>query len=104
MHLMLSTWGAKPVRCLRWLLTRLDFLMIEWKLSLEIFSMRLSSSPFLYFSTKDIDIEIKTFVSTNTYVLHCLINNHLVSSPLLQASAVPRTPHIIIEWLGLEVT
>lgn len=58
------TWGAKPVRCLRWLLTRLDFLMIEWKLSLEIFSMRLSSSPFRYFSTKEIDVEIRTLVST----------------------------------------
>lgn len=66
--------------------------------------MRLSSSPFLYFSTKEIDIEIKTLLSTNTHVLHCLINNHLVSSPLPQASVVPRTPHITTEWLGLDVT
>lgn len=45
------TCGAKPVRCFRWLLTRLDFLMMEWMFSLEIFSMRLSSSPFRYLRT-----------------------------------------------------
>lgn len=47
------TCGEIPVRCLRWLLTRLDFLMMECMLSLEILSMNVSSSPFLYFTTAD---------------------------------------------------
>lgn len=45
------TCGEIPVRCLRWLLTRLDFLMMECMLSLEILSINVSSSPFLYFTT-----------------------------------------------------
>lgn len=47
------TCGEIPVRCLRWLLTRLDFLIMECMLSLEILSMNVSSSPFLYFTTVD---------------------------------------------------
>lgn len=74
-QVMQITWGAKPVRCLRWLLTRLDFLMIEWKLSLEIFSMRLSSSPFRYFSTREIEAEIRTLIST---MLTLNIYSHLI--------------------------
>lgn len=46
-----ATCGEIPVRCLRWLLTLLDFLIMECMLSLEIFSMNVSSSPFLYFTT-----------------------------------------------------
>lgn len=46
-----ATCGENPVRCLRWLLTLLDFLIMECMLSLEIFSMNVSSSPFLYFTT-----------------------------------------------------
>lgn len=48
-----ATCGEIPVRCLRWLLTLLDFLIMECMLSLEIFSMNVSSSPFLYFTTMD---------------------------------------------------
>ena len=36
-----------------WLLTRFDFLMMECMLSLEILSISVSSSPFLYFITVD---------------------------------------------------
>lgn len=50
---MYCTWGEIPVRCLRWLLTRFDFLIMECMLSLEILSMNVSSSPFLYFTTVD---------------------------------------------------
>lgn len=46
-----QTWSEIPVRCLMWLLTRLDFLIMECMLSLEILSMNESSSPFLYFTT-----------------------------------------------------
>ena len=49
----LVTWGEMPVRCLMWLLTRFDFLMMECMLSLEILSISVSSSPFLYFITVD---------------------------------------------------
>lgn len=47
------TCGEIPVSCFRWLLTRFDFLIIECMLSLEILSMNVSSSPFLYFTTVD---------------------------------------------------
>ena len=51
MMMMMPTCGEIPVRCLRWLLTRLDFFMIECMLSLEILSMRVSSSTLRYFTT-----------------------------------------------------
>lgn len=56
--------------CLRWLLTRLDFLMMECMLSLEILSMNVSSSPFLYFITvnnKNINVVRHLYKHSTTY-------------------------------------
>lgn len=49
-----STCGSPPVSIFRWLVTLLDFLLMEWIFSRENFSLRVSSSSFLlYFSTAD---------------------------------------------------